>query len=350
MKALRIHEHGGPEVLRWEDVDRPTPGPGQVLVRVLAVSINHLDIWVRRGMPGFPVPFPRVLGCDGTGEVVEVGAGVTAWCPGRKAVLEPGYVGSRTDPEEAAEARVGGFDHLLADYEIRGEHSDGYGAQYVVLDERYLCPLPDGLDPIQAAAVPLAFLTAWGMIERAEVQPQESVLVIGGASGVGSAAIQIARHLGAYVIATAGSETKRELCAELGADEVLDHGDANWPKQVKAVTEGAGCDVVIEHVGPATWTGSMRSLARLGRLVTCGGTTGPEVAITLPHLFIKNQSVLGSTMGPASALPTILDRVARGIYRPVLDRALPMSEAADAHRLLEDRAVSGKIVLVPDSD
>jgi NADPH:quinone reductase-like Zn-dependent oxidoreductase len=350
MKALRIHAHGGPEVLRWEDVDRPTPGPGQVLVRVLAASINHLDIWVRRGMPGFPVPFPRVLGCDGTGEVVEVGAGVTAWTPGRKVVLEPGYVGSRTDPEEAAEARVGGFDHLLADYEIRGEHSDGFDAQYVVLDERYLCPLPDGLDPIQAAAVPLAFLTAWGMVERAEVQPQESVLVIGGASGVGSAAIQIARHMGAYVIATAGSEAKRELCAELGADEVLDHGDANWPKQVKAVTEGAGCDVVIEHVGPATWTGSMRSLARLGRLVTCGGTTGPEVSITLPHLFIKNQSVLGSTMGPASALPTILDRVARGIYRPVLDRALPMSEAADAHRLLEDRAVAGKIVLVPDAD
>ena len=361
MKALRIHEHGGPEVLRWEEVERPTPGPGQVLMKVLAVSINHLDLWVRRGMPGFPVGFPRVLGCDGTGEVVEAGEGVTAWRPGQRAVLEPGYLArlepgpdglpradvSITQLDEAHEARVGGFDHLLADYEIRGEHSDGYDAEFVVLDERYLCPLPDGLDPVEAAAVPLAFLTAWGMIERAELTKDETVLVIGGASGVGSAAIQIARHLGAFVIATAGSEAKRALCTELGADAVVDHRDDAWPKEVKALTEGAGCEVVIEHVGPATWKGSMRSLARLGRLVTCGGTTGPEVAITLPHLFIKNQSVLGSTMGPASALPTILDRVARGIYRPVLDRAMPMAEAEAAHRLLEERGVSGKLVLVP---
>jgi len=345
MKALRIHRHGDPSVLVWEDVPVPRPGDGEVLVKVLATSINHLDLWVRRGMPGFPVAFPRVLGCDGVGEIVELGPGVAPWRVGQKVVLEPGY----SHAEDRDVAALEGWDHLLEDYEIRGEHSDGFDAQYVALDARYLCPLPDGLDPLEAAAVPLVFLTAWGMIERADLEPGESVLVIGGASGVGSAAIQIASHLGAHVLATAGSEQKRALCSELGADEVVDHNDPNWPKVVKELTDGAGVDVVVEHVGPATWKGSMRSLAREGRLVTCGGTTGPEVSITLPHLFIKNQSVLGSTMGPACALPLILDRVARGAYRPVIDRTLPMSRAAEAHALLESRAVAGKIVLVPDA-
>jgi NADPH:quinone reductase-like Zn-dependent oxidoreductase len=345
MKALRIHRHGDPSVLVWEDVAMPRPERGEVLVKVLATSINHLDVWVRRGMPGFPVPFPRILGCDGIGEIAELGAGVSHLKIGQKVVLEPGY----SDDELRDQAAVEGWDHLLPDYGIRGEHSDGFDAQYVAIDARYLCPLPDGLDPLAAAAVPLVFLTAWGMIERAEVEPDDTVLVIGGASGVGSAAIQIASHLGARVLATAGSAAKRDLCQDLGAEEAIDHSDANWPKRVKDLTDGEGVDVVVEHVGPATWKGSMRSLAREGRLVTCGGTTGAEVAITLPHLFIKNQTIMGSTMGPASALPVIFDRIARGHYRPVVARTMPMSDAAAAHRMLEAREVAGKIVLVPDA-
>jgi NADPH:quinone reductase-like Zn-dependent oxidoreductase len=341
VKAVRIHEHGGPEVLRLDEIDVPAPGPDQVLCRVLAASVNHLDLWVRRGMPGFQVGFPRILGCDGTAEVVECGPDVSAFRPGQKVVLEPGYSSGGSEFDEE------GLDHFAADYEIRGEHCDGFDAEYVVLDQRYLCPLPDGLDPVQAAAVPLVFLTAWGMLDRAQLEPGETVLVIAGSSGVGSAAIQIASHLGARVVATAGTDAKRQLCLDLGAEAVVDHYDDQWPKEVKRLTDGEGADVVVEHVGPATWSGSMRSLARLGRLVTCGGTTGPQVSITLPHLFIKNQAVLGSTMGPASALPVIFDRVARGHYRPVLDQAVPMSEVRAAHERLESSDVVGKVVLLP---
>jgi NADPH:quinone reductase-like Zn-dependent oxidoreductase len=341
VKALRIHSHGGPEVLRIDDVPEPRPQPGEVLVRVLAVSINHLDLWIRRGMPGFPVEFPRVLGCDGTGEVVELGAGVRGLRIGQKVVIEPGH-SSGTSPED-----LRGEDHLAPDYQIRGEHFDGLDRELVALEARFVFPLPDGLDPVTSAAAPLVFLTAWGMlVSRAKLQPGETVLVLGGASGVGSAGIQIARDLGARVITTASSPEKAALAKELGADAVVAPTEG-WDKEVRKLTGGKGCDVVFEHVGPATWDGSMRCLARLGRLVTCGGTTGPKVGLVLPHLFIKNQSVLGSTMGPRGALPAIFEKLASGLYRPVLDRVLPMSRAREAHELLEGRQVSGKIVLIP---
>jgi NADPH:quinone reductase-like Zn-dependent oxidoreductase len=342
MKALRIHQHGDPSVLQLDDVVVPKPGVGQALVRVLGASINHLDLWVRRGMPGFKVGFPRILGCDGTGEIVELGPGVTRLRVGERVVLEPGYSSGESRADKS------GNDHLAPDYSIRGEHGDGFDAQYVVLPERYLLPLPAGIDPVQAAAVPLVFVTAWGMlVTRANVQRGETVLVIGGASGVGSAGIQIAKAHGARVIATAGSEPKRELCRKLGADEVVDHANAAWPDEVKRLTNKQGCDVVFEHVGPATWDGSIKCMAHAGRLVTCGGTTGPKVSLILPFLFIKQQSILGSTMGPRSAFPAIFDGVAKGIYKPVVDRVMPMSEARAAHELLESRQVSGKIVLVP---
>ncbi len=342
MKALRIHAHGGPEVLVVDDIARPSPGAGEVLVKVLAASINHLDIWVRRGMPGFPVAFPRTLGCDGIGEVAELGPGVSGLRVGQRVVLEPGYSSGRS-PED-----LRGDDHLAPDYSIRGEHGDGFHAEYVVLPAKYVFALPAGVDPVQAAAVPLVFLTAWGMlVTRAKLARGETVLVLGGASGVGSAGIQIAKSLGARVIATAGSERKLELARSLGADEVVDHSREAWDKEVKKLTGGRGCDVVFEHVGPATWDASMRCLARLGRLVTCGGTTGAKVAVLLPHMFIKNLSVLGSTMGPRSALPEIFEHVAAGRYRPVVDRVMPLADARAAHELLESRQVAGKIVLTP---
>ena len=345
MQALRIHEHGGPEVLRLDEIPQPEAAAGEVLLRVLAASINHLDLWVRRGMPGFPVGFPRTLGCDGIAEVSALGAGVEGLKVGQRVVLEPGY--TMADSAEV----LAGMDHLAADYSVRGEHGDGFHAEYVVLPAKYCLPLPKGCDAMESselAAVPLVFLTAWGMLRtRAELKAGESVLVLGGASGVGSAAIQIAKDLGARVLATAGSEAKRELARSLGADEVIDHRDEKWGREVKALTEGRGVDVVFEHVGPATWRSSMACLARNGRLVTCGGTTGPKVELLLPHVFIKNLSILGSTMGPRSALPQIFQAVAEGRYRPVLDRAIPMSQAAQAHELLEGRGVVGKVVLLP---
>ncbi|MBI5365337.1 MAG: zinc-binding dehydrogenase [Planctomycetes bacterium] len=342
MQAVQIFQHGDPSVLQVVDVPRPVPKAGEVLARVLGVSLNHLDLWTRRGMPGFKVEFPRILGCDATGEIVELGEGVQGLRVGQKVLLEPGYSSG-----ESAHDRAGN-DHLSDDYGIRGEHGDGYCCEYVALPARYVLLLPDGLDPVRTAATPLVFLTAWGMlVTRAKLSAGEACLVIGGASGVGSAAIQIARGIGARVVATAGSASKMELALALGADAVVDHSQPDWAKELRKLSGGRGFDVVVEHVGPATWTTSMRALARNGRLVTCGGTTGPTVEIALPHLFIKNQSVLGSTMGPKSAFPHILNRLARGDYQPVIDRLLPLSKAREAHTLLEARAVHGKIVLVP---
>lgn len=343
MQAVHITKHGGPEVLDLVEVPRPDPAAGEALVRVIAVSVNHLDLWVRRGMPGFPVGFPRVPGCDGTGEVVAVGDGVNNLSVGQTILLEPGY----THDLDGKFVRLG-QDHLAPDYCIRGEHSDGFAREFVTLPARYCLPLPSGLDPVAVAATPLTFLTAWGLLmERAKIRKGETVLVLGAGSGVGSAAIQIARDEGCRVLTTARSPEARALGLELGAEAALDHSDPDWPKQVKALTGGNGVEVVVEHVGPATWSGSLRALARLGRLVTCGGTTGAEVSLILPHLFIKQQSILGSTMGPRSALPLILARLAAGVYKPVVDRILPLSEVRQAHQLLEDRAVRGKIVLVP---
>lgn len=343
MKAVRIHGHGDPSVLCHEDIPDPqAPGPGEVLVRVLAVSINHLDLFVRRGMPGLPVPFPRILGSDGTGEVVEVGEGVEGLRAGDRVLLEPGY-SSGTSPQDLA-----GNDHLSDDYEVLGEHCDGLDCELVVRPARYCLRLDAGVDPVVTAAVPLVFLTAWGLVHfRGQVQAGEDVLVLGGASGVGSAAIQLAKRAGARVIATAGSDEKRALAMELGAEACLDHGHPEWGRELKRLTDGRGVDLVVEHTGPATWETSMRSMARNGRLVTCGATTGPIVKVLLPHLFIKNQSILGSTMGPRSVLPEILEGVADGSLRPVLDEALPMSEVREAHERLEDRRARGKLVLLP---
>ena len=342
MQAVHINRHGGPEVLELVDVPAPEPRAGEVLVKMLAVSLNHLDLWVRRGMPGFKVAFPRIPGCDGIGEIAALGEGVEGPRVGTRVLVEPGYSSG------ASVHDLAGNDHLSDDYEIRGEHSDGLCCEYVALPARYVLPMPEGVDVIRAAAMPLVFLTAWGMVvSRAKVQSGESVIVIAGTSGVGSAAIQIARGIGARVVATAGSASKLALARQLGADEVVDHSQPDWGKEAKKHSGGRGFDVVVEHVGPATWDTSMRVLARNGRLVTCGGTTGPTVQIQLPHLFIKNQSVLGSTMGPRSALAHILNRLARGDYQPVVDRVMPLSQIREAHTLLESRQVLGKIVLTP---
>jgi NADPH2:quinone reductase len=344
VQAVRIEAHGPPEVLKVVDLPRPKPEPGEALVRVLAVSINRLDLFVRNGALGVQFPLPLIPGCDGTGQIAELGAGVTGWEPGQEVMIEPGATSGKSAHDAA------GDDHLSDDYQIRGEHFDGLDREFVAIEARYLRPLPAGVDPIRTAAAPLVFLTAWGMlVTRARVKKGESVLVLGGSSGVGSAAIQVARDAGARVIATAGSEAKSQLCRELGAHDVVDHTKADWGQAARKLAGIRGFDVVVEHVGPATWDTSMKVLARNGRLVTCGGTTGPKVQIALPHLFIKNQSVLGSTMGPRSAFPTILEKIACGVFKPVVERVMPLSKVAEAHALLEGRKVLGKIVLTPGS-
>lgn len=342
MQVVQFRQHGGPEVLELVRRPVPEPGPGEVLVRVRAVSVNHLDLWVRRGLPGIPVELPFVPGTDAAGEIAALGEGVTGLEVGQPVLVLPGVSSGESEFDRR------GDDHLSDDYVLRGEHFDGVDREYLALEARHVLPLPEGLDPEVAAAVPVTWITAWGMlVERARLAEGETVLVIAGSSGVGSAGIQIARDLGARVIATAGSEAKRAFARDLGAHEVLDHHDPDWPKQVKALCGGRGVEVVFEHVGPATWAGSMRCLARRGRLVTCGGTTGPKVEVALPHLFMKNLSLLGSTMGPRRAFPTILEKVAAGAYRPPIQEVLSLSAIEAAHRRLEAGEVLGKLVLVP---
>jgi len=341
MKAVVIAEHGGPEVLSLTERDAPTPGAGQVLVDVRAVGLNHLDMWVRQGVPGHEFPLPLVPGCDFSGTVAALGDGVTGLAVGQRVLAAPGLSCGRCRPCSE------GDDHLCDHYGILGETTDGGCAEQAVLPAANAIPMPDNIDFVQAAAFPLTFLTAWHMlIVRCGLRAGDDVLVLAAGSGVGSAAIQIAKLHGARVIATASTQPKRDKALSLGADDVIDSTADDWFKQVKALTGRRGVDIVMEHVGEATFSGSLRCLAKGGRVVTCGATTGPKLTADLRHVFFKNLSILGSTMGSRGELHQIIELVARGQLAPVIDRVLPLESVADAHRAMTARAQFGKIVLV----
>lgn len=340
MLAVRFHEHGGPEVLRLEEVPVPPAGPGQVRVRVRACALNHLDIWNRRGMPGRRVPLPRIPGADVAGEIDAVGPGVCGLEPGMRVVVNPGISCGR------CQACLSGQDALCPDYHVLGSRSDGGYAQCVTVPVANILPMPKGLSFDQAAAVPLVFLTAWHMlVTLARVQPGEWVLVWAAGSGVGSAAVQIARLFGARVIATVGADEKVDQARHLGAEVVLHHGHEHVDEQVRAITGRKGVDVVVEHVGQATWEKSIRSLTHGGRLVTCGATTGHEGLTDIRYLFSRQLRLLGSYMGSKGELVQLLPFVERGQLKPVVDRVLPLAEASEAHRLMEQRRHFGKLVL-----
>ncbi len=343
MRAVVVREHGGPEALILEDRPVPEPGPGEARVRVEAVALNHLDIWVRRGVPGHPFPLPIVPGCDIAGTVDLLGPGAsTALRPGDPVLVAPGIsCGSCAQCSH-------GDDHLCRRYGILGETRDGGCAGFAVVPAVNLLPAPAGLPLERAAALPLVFLTAWHMlVHRARVQPGEEVLIHAGGSGVSSAAIQIARLLGARVYTTVGSDGKAAKARDLGADAVINYRTTDFPAEIRRLTGKRGVDVVVDHVGPDTWEGSVRSLAKGGRLVTCGSTSGFEVRTDQRFIFFKNISVLGSTMGSRGELHDILRLVAQGRLHPVVDAVLPMAEVAEAHRRLEARDVFGKLVLRP---
>lgn len=342
MKAVIVREHGGLEALRFEEVPDPKPGPDEVLVEVRAVAVNHLDVWVRRGVPGHVFPLPMIPGNDVAGVVREVAAPAAGVKPGDEVVIAPGVSCG------ACAACASGRDHHCRSYGILGEHRDGGYAERVVAPRVNALPKPANLSFVEAAAMPLTFLTAWHMlVERAGLRPGEWVLVHAGGSGVGSAAIQIAKLWGAVVVATVGSASKAERARALGADHVVNYREKPFDREVRELTGKRGVDVVFEHVGAATWEGSLRSLAWQGRLVTCGGTTGAEVSLNLRALFFKSLSILGSTMGSRGELHEVLAHAAAGRLRPVVDRVMPLAEAREAHRLLEEREVFGKIVLTP---
>jgi NADPH:quinone reductase-like Zn-dependent oxidoreductase len=345
MRCVVVREHGGPEKLRLEERPVPEPGPLQVRVKLRAIGLNHLDTWVRRGVPGHTFPLPLIPSSDGAGVVDALGPGAAAAAgckEGDAVVVLPGASCG------ACEACLSGVDQLCRRYHILGESCDGTSAEYVCVPVANVAPLPKGLSPEQAASVGLVFLTAWNMlVRRAELRAGETVLVHAGLSGVGSAAVQIAVLLGARVIATAGGPEKCARVAALGAHDVIDYRAVDFAAEVRTLTGKAGVNVVFEHVGEATFAGSMKCLARGGRVVTCGATTGGDVRISLHALFFKSLSILGSTMGSKGDLRTILRLVEQGRLRPVLDRALPLAQVGEAHRLLEAREALGKLVLVP---
>jgi NADPH:quinone reductase-like Zn-dependent oxidoreductase len=340
MKAIVYERHGGPEVLEYREVAEPQIGVGEVLVRVRACALNHLDLWIRKGVPALKIPLPHIPGSDISGEVARVGAGVKRVKVGDRVLLAPGIGCGR------CEKCAAGADNMCAEYRIFGETIDGGCAEFVAAPEANVLPIPAGLSFEEAAAVPLVFLTAWHMLmTRAQVKPAETVLVLGATSGVGSAAIQIAKVAGARVITTAGSEKKLELGRKLGADEGILHTTQKIASEVRRLTGGRGVDVVVEHVGTATWDQSVASLAKGGRLVTCGATTGYDARVDLRFLFVKQYSLLGSFMGRKAELYPVLELFRRGKLRPVVDEVMPLEKCAEAHRRLEGREQFGKIVL-----
>jgi len=340
MKAIIFSEHGGPEVLRYAEVREPEIRASEVLVRVRACALNHLDLWVRRGMPGIRIPMPHIPGSDIAGEVARVGEKVSGVQPGERVLLSPGISCGH------CVYCLRGDDNLCRQYTLFGFGVDGGYAEYVASPAVNVIPMPPNLGFEEAAAIPLVFLTAWHMlITRAQLKPDETVLVLGAGSGVGSAAIQIAKTAGARVIATAGSELKLQKARELGADETFLHSIEHWSREVKRLTDRRGVDVVVEHVGEATWQESLTSLAPGGRLVTCGATTGYDGKIDLRYLFTRHISILGSYMGSKAELYPVLDLVKRGLVKPVIDTVMPLTKAREAHERLEKREQFGKIVL-----
>ncbi|HXW57750.1 MAG TPA: zinc-binding dehydrogenase [Candidatus Cybelea sp.] len=340
MKAVTFAQHGSPDVLRYTEVAEPVIGANEVLIRVRACALNHLDLWVRGGLPGISIPLPHILGSDISGEVAKVGANAADVRLGQKVLLSPG-ISCGHCPQCLA-----GNHSACPEYTLFGYMVDGGYAEYVKAPSVNVLSMPQNLSYVEAAAVPLVFLTAWHMlITRAGLKPSEEVLVLGAGSGVGSAAIQIAKRIGARVIATAGSEEKLAKARELGADETILHAKQDIATEVKRMTNRRGVDVVFEHVGQATWEQSLRSLAVGGRLVTCGATTGFQGKIDIRFLFTRQLSILGSYMGGKAELFPVLELVGRGALKPVIDTTMPLAEAAKAHRRLEHREQFGKVVL-----
>ncbi|GAA5335929.1 zinc-binding dehydrogenase [Thermus hydrothermalis] len=340
MKAVVMEARGGPEVLKVAEVPTPEPGPKEVRLRVKAAALNHLDIWVRKGVASPKLPLPHVLGADASGVVDAVGPGVTAFAPGDEVVVNPGLSCGH------CERCLAGEDNLCPRYEILGEHRWGAYAEYLVVPEANLLKKPQNLSFEEAAAIPLTFLTAWQMVvDKLQVRPGDDVLIMAAGSGVSVAAIQIAKLHGARVIATAGSEEKLRKARELGADEAVNYTHPEWFKEVRRLTGGKGADKVVDHTGALYFEGVIKATANGGRIAIAGASSGYEGTLPFAHVFFRQLSILGSTMASKSRLFPILRFVEEGKLRPVVGQVLPLEEAAEGHRLLEERRVFGKVVL-----
>ena len=342
MKAVRFHQHGGLDVLKYEDAPEPKIQPNEVLVKVKACALNHLDLWLRMGVRAWKLAMPHIVGSDISGEVAEVGSLVTRVKVGDRVILCPGISCGQ------CEACFKGQDSACRSYTLFGVMVDGGYAEYVKSPEMNVIPIPGDLSFDEAAAVPLVFVTAWHMLfTRAQLKPGEDVLVIGAGSGVGSAAIQIAKLAGARVIAVAGSDAKLQKAHALGADEGINHTKQSIADEVQRLTGKRGVDVVVDHVGAAVWDACFDSLATYGRLVTCGMTTGADLKINGQVLYGRQRTILGSFMGGKGELMDALKFIFQGRLRAVIDSSFPLEDAAAAHKKMESREFFGKILLHP---
>jgi NADPH:quinone reductase-like Zn-dependent oxidoreductase len=342
MRAAFFRRHGGPEVMETGEAPEPVAATGTVIVSVRAAALNHLDLWVRRGLPGLSLDLPHIGGSDVAGVIDEIGPGVEDWKVGDRVAVNPSLWCGECEWCELGEHP------LCVEFKILGEHVAGGTAERVRVAARNLYRIPADLEFRVAAAAPLAYQTAWRALKtRGRLQEGESVLVTGASGGVSTAAIQIARLLGARVLAvTSGPEQARRV-RELGADVVFDRLEIDFAEGVREHTGGKGVDVVLDSVGEATWPQCMRSLSRLGRLVTYGATTGPRGAIEIRHMFWKQIAVLGSTMASRSEFETVMGHVAAGDLVPVIGDAMPLEAIREAHEMLEEGRVFGKLVVEP---
>ncbi len=342
MKALAFNEHGGLEKLKYQDVPDPKIGPEEVLIKVRACALNHLDLFVREGLPGLKLPLPFWSGCDIAGDVVEVGAEVQGVSVGDRVAVNPNITCGR------CEYCVQGEDSLCVSYGIVGEHACGGLAEYVKVDGRNVLRLPDAISYEGAAAFILVSMTAWRMlVTRAELRPGEDLLILGVGGGVSSAALQIGKLSGARVWVTSSSDEKLERAKALGADECINYAMEDWAKVVLEKTGKRGVDVVLENVGAATWKGSLRVLTKGGRLVTCGATTGAIGETDIRVVFWKQLKIIGSTMANRREFNQVMTQLFRGTLKPVVHRVLPLKNGVEAQRMLAEGKQFGKLVLVP---
>jgi len=342
MKAVRFHQHGGIDVLKYEDAPKPEIAANEVLVQVAACALNHLDIWLRKGTASWKLSMPHIVGSDISGEVAAVGGLVRRVKPGDRVLLSPGISCGQ------CEQCFNGLDSACRSYTLFGVMVDGGYAEYVKSPETNVIPIPGDLSFDEAAAVPLVSVTAWHMlITRAQLRPGEDVLVIAAGSGVGSVAIQIAKLMSARVVAVAGTDAKLAKARDLGADEVINHRTQSIAGEVRRLTNKRGVDVIVDHVGTAVWEDCFESLATYGRFVTCGTTSGEDAKLNLRTLYGRQRTLLGSFMGGKGELLQVLKFIGQRKVRAVIDSVFPLSEAAAAQKKMEDRDLFGKIVLHP---
>ncbi len=345
MQAVQFSEHGDRDVIEYGEFPDPEPDRDEVMIDMKAGALNYLDVWTRRGLPGIDLEMPHIPGSDGAGVVQTVGDGVSRFEPGDRVAVSAGVSCGE------CEFCRHGEESMCVSFHIIGEHVRGVHSELAAVPADNLVPVPEGVDWEVAAAAPLVFQTAWRMLlDRGDLAPGEQVLVHGASGGVGHAAVQIADYVGAEVYATASTDEKLGYASEIGADHTINYEEDDFADELRDLTGKRGVDMVVDHIGAATWQDSLKSLAKGGRIVTCGATTGGRPETDINRIFWNQLEVIGSTMATPGQVDDVLSLVWEGAFEPRIREVLPMSEAARAHEILEEREGFGKVVVIPDSE